>query len=133
MQMLNQLICAASDPIDFGGSFSPIKENTYTTGVTTGSQVLQTLEKIISNVIGILTILATLFFIFQFVIAAITWVTAGEASNVAKSRQKMVNAFIGLIIVVASYAIIGVIGTIVGIDILNPATELGKLIPAAGP
>ncbi len=97
----------------------------------TGSDgLLANIEGIISNIIGFLTVLAAFFFIINFVTGAFSWVTAGgDQSKVQQARDKMVNSFIGLIVIVASYGIIGVIGTVTGIDILNIGTMLEGLIP----
>ena len=88
------------------------------------------LEQIISNVLGFFTILGGIFFIIYFVIAAFEWLSAGsDSSKLTNARLRMLHGIIGLIILVATYGIVGLIGTIVGIDILNPAAELQKLVP----
>lgn len=48
--------------------------------------------------------------IIMFIWGAFDWITAGEASKVAAARQKIVNAIIGLILLVASFVIINFIG-----------------------
>lgn len=88
------------------------------------------IEIFISNVIGVLTVLGGLFFVFFFVQAAFTWITAGgDSGNIEKARNKMVQGVIGLIVLVASYALIGVIGAIVGLNLLSPADTLRTLVP----
>jgi vacuolar-type H+-ATPase subunit I/STV1 len=102
-------------------------------GASDNTQVLGNLEMIISNLIGFLTVIAGLFFLFYFLIAAINWVTAGgDSGKVQKARDQMVQGVMGLVVVIISYAVVGLIGSVVGIDILNPATTLGNLVPTPG-
>lgn len=87
-------------------------------------------NRIISAIIGVMTIAAGLWFMFQFIIAGFSWITAGgNKEAVSSAQERMRNAFIGLVIVVAAWAIIGVIGSLLGLDILHPE----RLIPLLGP
>ncbi|MBP9820135.1 hypothetical protein KBC79_05370 [Candidatus Woesebacteria bacterium] len=82
---------------------------------------LTNFEKIISNFIGFMTVLAGVFFVVYFVIAAFNWITSGgDAGKLQNARDRMLHGVLGIIIVVASYAIVGLLGTIVGLDVLNP-------------
>ena len=93
-----------------------------TAGGSTGSQ----LERFVSMGISALTVMAGLAFIIYFLYGAVTYVTAGgKPENTAKSQKALTDAAIGLIIVVISYFITGIIGAIFGLDILNPAKTLG--------
>jgi hypothetical protein len=42
-----------------------------------------------------------------------------------EAKSQMTNAVIGLIIMIVSYFIIGILGGVLGIDILNPLKLLG--------
>ncbi len=78
------------------------------------------LERILSTVIGFLTIFAGLYFMINFIVGGINLSTAGGDTNkVEDAKKRMTNGALGLIIVVASYSIIYIIGTVLGIDILN--------------
>ena len=84
--------------------------------------------KIISNLIGLLTIVAGIWFIFQFIIGAFGWLSAGgDKAAVQAAQSRLTNAFIGLIVVIAAYAIIWIVGKMLGFDILEPQTLI-KLI-----
>lgn len=86
------------------------------------------LELIVSTGIGMLSLIATLFFIVYFFLGALKWVTAGgDSGKVGKARDEMIQGVVGLIVVVAAYGIIGLIGTVLGIDILNPARAIQEL------
>jgi hypothetical protein len=111
------------DPID------PVT-NAYSQGSTDAVQATINAEKLISNAISGLTILAGLLFIFYFVIGALNWVTAGgEQGKIQKARDQMIQGVIGMIVVVMAYAIMGIVGTFVGLDILHPGVSFLKLRP----
>lgn len=97
-------------------------------GSTTGEVVGRQLNKILSGIIGFLTIVAALWFFIQFILAGFAWISAGgDKAAIETARNKITNALIGLIIVAAAWVIIGVLGTIFGIDILNPGTIIQTL------
>ncbi len=106
----------------------------YTAGGTTQEGVLANFDLIISNLLGLFTIIGALIFVIYFLMASIQWITAGgDAGKLTEAREKIVQGIIGLVILVAAYGILGLIGTLVGIDILNPITQLQKIIPTTGP
>jgi hypothetical protein len=77
--------------------------------------------KVLSSVIGLLTIIASLWFIFLFMSGAVSWLTAGgDKARVQEAQKKITNGIIGLVVVIAAIFIIDLIGTIIGLDILNP-------------
>jgi hypothetical protein len=89
---------------------------------------LSTLELTISRIIGVITMLAALFFIVYFFLAAFAWVTAGgDAGAIGKARDKMTQGVVGLIIIIASYSVIGLVGTVIGLDILNPFNQIESI------
>jgi len=76
---------------------------------------------LITSVYTFLTILAGLSFILYFVLGAIKWISsAGDAQKVTSAREQMTAAAIGLIAVIASYAVVGIVGLFLGIDLLDP-------------
>jgi hypothetical protein len=89
------------------------------------------LEAILSTIIGFLTILAGLYFMVNFIIGGLGWASAGgEMKKVEDARMRMTNAAVGLIIVVASLSIFYIVGTVLGIDILNIGESLRNLSPS---
>ncbi len=82
----------------------------------------------VSKILGFLTIIAALYFFFQFVTAGIQWIgSGGDKNNIEQARNKMINAIIGLVIVAAAWVIVGIIGMFVGINIINPGSLLNTL------
>lgn len=112
------------------GDFAPPVPNHWSTGFTTTTATLTKMEVIISALLGIATTVGGLLFLYTFIQGALSWVTAGgDSGKIQKARDQMIQGAIGLILIVAAYAVIGVVGTIVGINILNPASVLGPLLP----
>lgn len=86
------------------------------------------LNAVVSTIVGVMTVVAAIWFIFQFIIAGYQWISSGgDKNNLQQARDKITNSLIGLIIVVAAWIVIGVIGQILGISILNPGDILINL------
>lgn len=82
-------------------------------------------NKVISNIIAVLTIVAGLWFIFQFILGAFGWLTAGgDKAAMENARKKITNAIVGLVIVVTAIFIIDLLGKLLGLDILNPGVAI---------
>jgi hypothetical protein len=88
------------------------------------------LTSIISQLIGIMTIIAGIWFIFQFIIGAYGYMTAGgEQQKMTNATKKITSALIGLIVVVAAYAIMSLLGQLLGFEFLNLAPLIENLKP----
>lgn len=94
---------------------------------TDPAQGAENFDSLASTIFGFLTIVAGLAFALYFLLGALSWVTAGgDQQKVQNAKNQMTNAAIGLIAVVASYAIIGIVGAALGIDILNPINVINS-------
>jgi len=92
-------------------------------GPTTAGTSLETL---ISTLLGALTAIAGLGFLIYFLIGGINWITAGgDQQKHQKATKQLTDAAIGLVVVVVAYAIAGIVGTVLEVDILNPVSLLG--------
>lgn len=123
-------VSLAEDGIGCSSGLGPIAEALCKAGkgdpsnTAAGTQ----LNKVISTIIGVMTAVAAIWFIFQFIIAGYQWIqSGGEKNNIEQARDKITNSLIGLIIVVSAWIIIGVIGKILGLNILNPGEILINL------
>jgi len=77
------------------------------------------LAKIISTIIGVITIVAGLWFIINFMIAAAGMIfSAGNEEAIKNNTKKMTHGLLGLVIVIGAYALISLIGLILGINFL---------------
>ncbi len=116
----------SSQGLGCGGGFGVIAD--FLCQNNTKEDVGNTLNKVISGVIGFLTMIAALWFIFQFITAGFQWISAGgDKNDTTAARDKITNSLIGLVIVVIAWAIIGVIGSMLGLSILNPGSVLQNL------
>ena len=96
----------------------------------TGKTALNVMTTMISNVIAIATVAAGIFFIVHFLLAAYAWLMSeGDSGKLQKARNQMIHAVIGLALAVGAYAIIGLVGSLIGLDILNPAQLLSEVAP----
>jgi len=59
--------------------------------------------------------------LLYFVWGALDWVTsAGDKSKLESARGKMINAFLGMLILGSSFIIVGFVGTLLNINLLQP-------------
>lgn len=86
------------------------------------------IEKLISNVLVVLTVVAGITFTLYFLLGGLNWITAGgDKGKIDKAKGMMTNGAIGLIVIVVSYSITWIVGKALGLDILNPGTIIKGL------
>lgn len=86
--------------------------------------------KTVSSIIGIMTVAAGIWFMFQLLTGGFYWMTsAGDKAKLETARHRINDAFVGLIIVVAGWAILALAGQFLGFDILitSPDTIIKQL------
>lgn len=82
-----------------------------------------TVNGIVSGAINLVLVVVALVFFFILVLGGLKWVTSGgDEKKVGEARAQITNALIGLAIVFAAWAIMKLIGTIFGINILGDLT-----------
>jgi hypothetical protein len=85
-------------------------------------------EKLISNVLVVLTIVAGISFTLYFLLGGLNWITAGgDKGKIDKAKGMMTGGAIGLIVIAVSYAITFIVGKALGLDILNPGTIINGI------
>lgn len=101
-----------------GGGLGPFS------GVS-GEGSANAIATILSSVIGVMTIGGAIWFLFNILIAGFTWISAGgDKTKLQTARDKITNAFIGLVVVVAAWALLALAGTFFGVNF----TDFGQLI-----
>jgi hypothetical protein len=90
---------------------------------------LRGITNIASSIIGMMTIAAAIWFFFQFTIGGWNWITSGgDKAKLEGARNRITHAAVGLIIVVAGWAILAVAGQLFGYNILiDPAVVIPQL------
>ncbi len=80
----------------------------------------------ISTIITSITVIAGLAFVLYFMLGGLKWITSsGDKGKAEEAKSELTQGAIGLIIVVVSYFIAGIIGGVIGLNILNPLKTLG--------
>ncbi|MCW1949286.1 MAG: hypothetical protein KIH89_002450 [Candidatus Shapirobacteria bacterium] len=82
------------------------------------------LEDIISGIIGFITIVAAIFFVFQIIFAGYGFLSAqGDEKKIETSRKKITDGILGLTIVVVAFGLTAFISSMLGLNnILNLGT-----------
>jgi len=95
-----------------------------------GGEGLPLFNKFLSSAIGIMTIIAFIWFTFKLILGAISIMGAGsDKTALENARKDITTSIVGLVAVVAAVFIIDLIGKILGIEnILNPAELLSKIL-----
>jgi len=111
-------------------TYPPIEGfGTFGTNPGSASTALNRFETVISIVVGSITVVGGIWFIFQIVTGAVQWISAGaDKDGVQRAQKKFINAVIGLTVLVFSYALIGVVGAILGLDIFNFTSTVTNIV-----
>ncbi len=117
--MRNKLISLASSILVLLSAASPVLAQDIT-GFDESQVPFTNLGQLMSNALALLFFFAGLLTFVFIVIGGIQWITAGGDAKAAQSaRDRITAAVVGLIVVVAAFAITLILGTVFGIDIFN--------------
>ncbi|EKE12942.1 MAG: hypothetical protein ACD_13C00113G0003 [uncultured bacterium] len=95
---------------------------------TVQDQGFMNLATFISMVIGVMTVVAIIWFLFTLITGAISIIgSGGDKQALESARKKITTGVVGLVVVIASIFILDLIGTIFGIDFLDIFSLLGKI------
>lgn len=74
----------------------------------------------ISSAVGLMTVIAFIWFVFSFITGAIGIMTAGsDKQALENARKRIVSGIIGVVVVISAIFVISLIGTLFGIPVLN--------------
>lgn len=108
--------------------YGTIKIDKIYSAPTDSDSLAGQIGSIISNIMGFLTVIAGLGFLFYFLIGAVNWlVSTGDQQKITTARNQMLNAIIGLVITAATWPVIYIIGKLLGIPIDNPADLINQI------
>lgn len=103
---LNKLLAATVTYPDLTGPGKPIA----------ASAGVSALENIVGQVIGVMSIIAVLYFTFQIIIAGYSFIAAsGDQKAIETARHAMTNSVLGLTIVIVAVGLGALIATLLGI------------------
>ena len=96
--------------------------------VTPPPEAIKDFGYVISGGIRIAIMISILLCLIYLIWGGIEWLTSGGAKEgVAAARSRMTNALIGLVVVIAAYAITLILGHLFGLDVTK--FELPPLVP----
>lgn len=118
---MNRLIAQAG--YDVGGTISgegPLG-NLGRIGNITGA--VSSFDRLISLTVGIMTVIAGIWFIFILFSGALGIMSSGgEKQSLEKARSQITTGLVGLVVVIAGIFLVSLIGEIMGLSILTPAS-----------
>lgn len=84
-------------------------------------------QKLLPNLMGLLLVGGTIIFLFMLLWGAVTWIlSGGDKAKIESARGRITSALVGLVLMLSTFAIVKLIETFFGIDILS--IDIGPLI-----
>lgn len=75
---------------------------------------------LLQTAVTILLVVGGLYFFFQLLTGAVAWIgSGGDKAKLEESRQKLLNAGLGLVLLFSAFAIITLIENVFGVGLLN--------------
>lgn len=94
---------------------------------TSGSDGLSFFQKFIPALIGLLFVGGAIFFFFMLVWGSIQWiVSGGDKAAIEGARGRITAAFVGMVLLLSTFAIVKLVETFFGVDILT--IDIGPLV-----
>jgi len=97
-------------------------------GIKPTGNIGEQIAGIISTVIGVLTILAVIWFIIEFIVSGFLLISsAGDQEKTAEAKKRLTQSLMGLVIVLGAMFLFTIISYIAGIDFLNIGEFINNL------
>lgn len=115
---MNKLL-AVDTPLAPNGGFKGFGPLGLESGGATNADI--TFTNFLSTTIGVITIVAIIWFVFIVITGAISYMSAGgDKGAIEGARKKIVNGLIGLVVVITGLFVVNLVGYLLGIpNILN--------------
>jgi hypothetical protein len=90
-------------------------------GLEEGQDAVTIFTKFISSAIGLMTVIAIIWFVFVLIMGAIGIISSGgDKASLETARKRITTGIVGLVVVIAAIFIIDLIGRLIGLpDILD--------------
>jgi len=94
-----------------------------------GTGAVTNITTAISGIIGFLTVVAGIWLFIQLIIGGLSWMSAaGDKNKLNEARDRITNALLGLLVIVAAWAILAIAGQFFGWkEILYPSTLIDTI------
>jgi len=117
--MIQILLAQKESP--WGGSFQGLGPLGETSRFITIEGALKLFFTVLSSIVGIITVIAAIWFVFQFFIGAIQIMTSsGDKTKMQEASGRITYAVIGIVIVISAIFLVSLIGSLMGLNILGP-------------
>ena len=98
-----------------------------------GAYAVVIIERVLSAVIGIITVIGGIWFIFIIITGGISWMSAGgDKVKISDAQQRITMGVVGLIILIGGMYLADLIGYLLGMDLLNPAQSIIDIAAGIG-
>lgn len=89
------------------------------------------LDEIISTIIGVLTLVAFIYFVIQVILAGYSFISGqGDEKKIESARKRLTDGIIGITIVVVAFGITSLLASILGLgNILDIKNVFEKISP----
>jgi hypothetical protein len=99
-------------------------------GINPGANGTLALEKIISQVIGVMTIFGVIYFAIQIIIAGYNFISSeGDEKKMEIARKTLTNGVLGIVIIVVAVGLVSLIASLAGmpnvLDLNTMFTNMG--------
>ena len=95
---------------------------------TSPSSSLDILSGVLSLVIGLITVVGGLYFVYTFLSASLSLIgSQGDKEHFANARKKILNAVVGFIVLICGIFLVKLLGSLFGLDILNLPKIFGQI------
>ncbi|MEK7616566.1 MAG: pilin [Patescibacteria group bacterium] len=79
------------------------------------------ISQFLTNLVRLIYVIAAIVFIFMILWGAFDWMTSeGDKEKIARARDKIINAVVGILLFAAAYAIIQILGQFTGFKFFTP-------------
>lgn len=101
-----------------------------TTIPTSGTEATTMAEKLLSNILGILTIVAVIYFVLQIIFAGYGFLSSeGDVKKMEMNRSRLTNGILGFFIIVVAIAVVSLLSQLLGLgnvlDLNQMFTNMG--------
>lgn len=101
-------------------------QNKALKGTLQGKSGSQFLSDFLPRLIGLSFVIGVVIFLFIMILGAIQWITSGgDKAGIEGARGKITNAIIGIVLLLATFAILKIVEDFMGVNILS--IDLGSL------
>jgi len=91
-----------------------------TIGTNVAGRESTLLTSVLSTIIGVMTVVAFIWFVIQFMIGAIGWITSGgDKGKIESAKGKITTGVIGLVVVISAIFLADFMGSVFDIPILE--------------